>query len=829
MRNALQNIVQQNEFNGGIITRKNELFSLLNESNSNIMHSTINKNNNNQNQELKSQNIFQNIQQIRLKSLNASKHISLKSPNTSYYQDQSNSNFQTTINSQPFHISKKDNIKQMHYLKDQFNPFQSIKNLKTNQTSTNFLNSFFAETNETYDKLRQTLQTQQSDISNYLQTAYPNTFNSELMTNQNTSIMNRAQRKNSDAQLQQKIIQPPQSNLLQINASQTLLNSTINQQQKHLTNYQPKSSSFHSTKNLMKESIQKIILTEETAREFSIQSLNKEEEINKLNSNSTFSHKVSDTFKSRAFSKLDLNLSKEILQKSFVDQKNYYLKQQKQQNIIKPNDMNDKLIGSQSFAQLNSKKKLKTFIYQKQSFLHETSTYIQEIEFINIKQAEQLKMDIELSPLQRKRKNKFKENTNNQNENNKLSQQTNLCSQLYQDFDLFIQKLNNYKTSMDELYKILTDIEDKAFNCINISISLQVKYIKCLLASLCSDLDISLKSWKEFLKVCNCSQTFLYKIIGYKNMAEIYRKKGEYDHQLAYLKKLLKYSWFYNKKDIENYAYEQISKAYFYKNKLELAIFFHKRMIDYNLETNNSRLKQLGIQLAKYEQEQKMKTLQDNSFSEDEFELEQFKTAGISQNQLQNENSKDSRFDTSSQKQNKLQEALLLNPNMGVNEQSILESQMNESIKNTRLNKYKFNNKISSLEGMKAIATIKNKMSIPYGPITPKALYRKHDQVSLRGNINYSSDKLKFKVMKNNLVKNFDKIYINHLSNSRQMDAMVNLNNRVNEKTIDLISNDAMRLKKVSIIMKRIVEQIKENIQYFYYSCQIKVNKLNNS
>ncbi|KAL4454298.1 hypothetical protein ABPG74_012255 [Tetrahymena malaccensis] len=829
MRNALQNIVQQNEYNGGIVTRKSELFNLLNESNSQSMQSTINKNSSYQHQELRSQNIFQNIQQIRLKSLNASKHISLKSPNTSYYQDQSNSNFQTTINSQPFNISKKDNIKQMHYLKDQFNPFQSIKNLKTNQTSTNFLNSFFAESNEIYDKLHQTNLTQQSDISNNIQTTYPNTLNSELMTNQNTSILIRGQRKNSDFQLQQKTIQQPQQNLLQINASHAALNSTFNQQLKYATNYQPKSSSFHSTKNLMKESIQKFILTEESAREFSIQSLNKEEEINKLNSNSTFSHKVSDTFKSRAFSKLDLNISKENLQKSFTDQQNYYFKQKKQQNIIKPSNMSDKLIGSQSLSQLNNKKKLKTFIQSKQSFLHETSTYISEIEFINIKQAEQLKLDIELSPLQRKRKNKQKEVSNNQNENRKLSLQTSLCQQLYQGFDLFIQKLSNYKTGMDELYKILTDIEDKAFDCINISISLQIKYIKCLLASLCSDLDISLKSWKEFLKVCNCSQTFLYKIIAYKNMAEIYRKKGEYDHQLVYLKKLLKYSWFYNKKDIENYSYEQISKAYFYKNNLELAIFFHKRMIDYNLETNSSRLKQLGIQLVKYEQEQKMKTLQDNSFSEDEFELEQFKTAGISQNQLQSQNSKETKFETESLKKNKQNEALQLNPNMCLNEQSILENQMNESIKNTRLNKYKFNNKISSLEGMKAIATIKNKMSIPYGPITPKALYRRHDQVSLRGNISYSSDKLKFKVLKNNLIKNFDKIYINHLSNSRQIDAMVNLNNRVNEKTIDLISNDAMRLKKVSIIMKRVVEQIKENIQYFYYSCQIKVNKLNNS
>ncbi|EAS04268.1 hypothetical protein TTHERM_00299860 (macronuclear) [Tetrahymena thermophila SB210] len=824
MRNALLNIVQQNEFNGEIVARKNELFNLLNESNNQSMQSTLNKNNIQQNQEFKSQNIFKNIQQIRLKSLNTSKHISLKSPNTSYYQDQSNSNFQTTINSQPFHISKKDNIKQMHYLKDQFNPFQSIKNLKTNQTSTNFLNSFFAETNETYDKLHQTNLTQQSDISNNIQTAsYPNTLNSELFTNQNTSILVRGQRKNSDAQFVQKIVQQTQSNLLQMNASQTVLNSTQNQQQKYLPNYQPKSSSFHSTKNLMKESIQKFILTEETAREFSIQSLNKEEE-------SSFSHKASDIFKSRAFSKLDLNGSKEILQKSFVDQQSYYFQQQKQQNIIQPNKRSDKLlIGSQSLSKLNSKKKLKTYIQQKQSFLHETSSYIQEIEFINIKQAEQLKIDIELSPLQRKRKNKLKETSNNQNENSKLSQQTNLCQQLYQDFDLFIQKLNNYKTSMGELYKILTDIEDRAFNCINISVSLQIKYIKCLLASLCSDLDISLKSWKEFLKVCNCSQTFLYKIIGYKNMAEIYRKKGEYDRQLAYLKKLLKYSWFYNKKDFENYAYEQISKAYFYKNNLELAIFFHKRMIDYNLETNNSRLKQLGIQLVKYEQEQKMKTLQDNSFSEDEFELEQFKTAGLSQNQLQSQSIKEAKFDTDSLKKNQSQEILQRSPSIGLNEQSILQNQMNESIKNTRLNKYKFNNNISSLEGMKAIATIKNKMSIPYGPITPKALYRKHGQVNLRGNIDISSDKLKFKVMKNNLIKNFDKIYINHLSNSRQIDAMVNLNNRIHEKTIELISNDAMRLKKVSIIMKRVIEQVKENIQYFYYQCQIKVNQLNNS
>lgn len=74
-------------------------------------------------------------------------------------------------------------------------------------------------------------------------------------------------------------------------------------------------------------------------------------------------------------------------------------------------------------------------------------------------------------------------------------------------------------------------------------------------------------------------------------MAEINRKKGNYDKTLIYLKKLLKYSWLYENSELENYAYESISKTYFYKNNLDLAIFFHKRMMDDNLENVNSRLR----------------------------------------------------------------------------------------------------------------------------------------------------------------------------------------------------------------------------------------------
>lgn len=103
------------------------------------------------------------------------------------------------------------------------------------------------------------------------------------------------------------------------------------------------------------------------------------------------------------------------------------------------------------------------------------------------------------------------------------------------------------------------------------------------------------------------------------------------------------------------------------------------------------------------------------------------------------------------------------------------EYELKNAMKRHRLNKYRLNDSLTTLDGMKALAILKNKMQEPLGPVQHVSRYRNNGFVNLQGRVNYTTENTKivpkFIVYNNkNTIKTIDKIYINHLSCSRRIE-----------------------------------------------------------
>ncbi|EAR85112.1 hypothetical protein TTHERM_00530700 (macronuclear) [Tetrahymena thermophila SB210] len=103
----------------------------------------------------------------------------------------------------------------------------------------------------------------------------------------------------------------------------------------------------------------------------------------------------------------------------------------------------------------------------------------------------------------------------------------------------------------------------------------------------------------ELYKTCkNCSEIpslFNYKLSCYKNLGYCFSRLKMYDFAMYYFCKMLRIAWYQNDQDAELKAYDLIGMQYYYQGKLEIAQYYHNKMIQGDYEKHDSNLRRLGI------------------------------------------------------------------------------------------------------------------------------------------------------------------------------------------------------------------------------------------
>ena len=77
----------------------------------------------------------------------------------------------------------------------------------------------------------------------------------------------------------------------------------------------------------------------------------------------------------------------------------------------------------------------------------------------------------------------------------------------------------------------------------------------------------------------------------YHKISKLYAMIGKHNHSLASYKQMLKFSWIGGFQQYEIFAYEGISKWYYYLLELQKSIFYHERYQDARTEPEESALK----------------------------------------------------------------------------------------------------------------------------------------------------------------------------------------------------------------------------------------------
>ncbi|KAL4490232.1 hypothetical protein ABPG72_004271 [Tetrahymena utriculariae] len=103
----------------------------------------------------------------------------------------------------------------------------------------------------------------------------------------------------------------------------------------------------------------------------------------------------------------------------------------------------------------------------------------------------------------------------------------------------------------------------------------------------------------ELYKTCkNCSEIpnlFNYKLSCYKNLGYCFSRLKMYDFAMHYFCKMLRIAWYQSDQDAELKAYDLIGIQYYYQGKLEIAQYYHNKMIQGEYEKHDSNLRRLGI------------------------------------------------------------------------------------------------------------------------------------------------------------------------------------------------------------------------------------------
>ncbi|CAD8079615.1 unnamed protein product [Paramecium primaurelia] len=135
---------------------------------------------------------------------------------------------------------------------------------------------------------------------------------------------------------------------------------------------------------------------------------------------------------------------------------------------------------------------------------------------------------------------------------------------------------------------------------------------------------LAYQNWKKILRICNMqgNHCHRYKLIAYKHISKICIKLQLYDKSLIYLKKMLKLSWIINDTNYEIFTYDKISLCYYYKQDMNKAIYYHEKFAQGEYEEPGKGMRNVGE--AAYLLDSKMKEgfIDQNSYSEDEYDLD---------------------------------------------------------------------------------------------------------------------------------------------------------------------------------------------------------------
>ncbi|KAM3147827.1 hypothetical protein pb186bvf_000155 [Paramecium bursaria] len=134
----------------------------------------------------------------------------------------------------------------------------------------------------------------------------------------------------------------------------------------------------------------------------------------------------------------------------------------------------------------------------------------------------------------------------------------------------------------------------------------------------------SYSNWKKVIRLCNIQglPCHKYKMMAYKHVSKTCIKIQQYDKAIIYLKKLLKLSWILNDSNFEIYSYDQIALCYYYKQEMDKAKFFHDKFSQGEHELPKTGMRNIGEQAYLLNVKLREAMIDQNSYSEDEFDLD---------------------------------------------------------------------------------------------------------------------------------------------------------------------------------------------------------------
>ncbi|CAD8101649.1 unnamed protein product [Paramecium sonneborni] len=149
-------------------------------------------------------------------------------------------------------------------------------------------------------------------------------------------------------------------------------------------------------------------------------------------------------------------------------------------------------------------------------------------------------------------------------------------------------------------------------------------YIHNMILEIYGKEKLAYSNWKKVLRICNMqgNHCHKYKLIAYKHISKICIKLQQYDKSLIYLKKMLKLSWIVNDTNYEIFTYDKISLCYYYKQDMNKAIYYHEKFAQGEYEEPGKGMRNVGEAAYLLDAKTKEGFIDQNSYSEDEYDLD---------------------------------------------------------------------------------------------------------------------------------------------------------------------------------------------------------------
>ena len=161
-------------------------------------------------------------------------------------------------------------------------------------------------------------------------------------------------------------------------------------------------------------------------------------------------------------------------------------------------------------------------------------------------------------------------------------------------FPLIRTAINSVKNRSD-IDKAFHEIEIKCQQSHNMALTIRSLLLHAKIILMLQDVYKAIIIYKNCKKLAVNFQLFHYLISCYKGLGRCFQYLKQYSLALNYFAKMLQCSWKLNDKDHEILSYDLIGMQFFYLGDLEKSKYYHQRMVDGEIEPENSNVRKLAV------------------------------------------------------------------------------------------------------------------------------------------------------------------------------------------------------------------------------------------